>query len=505
MFKGVINISSLSDRKLYIEKINILIRIVKLSFELEKLNYSKNKKDINSSVINELIAFKIIEVEDHIEDLKKIIKTDIFETLIVSINNLVDHKKIIKPYLANIDISQRSKVQKEEQIKKKPKVVDLFCGAGGLSLGFKNAGFKLELAVDNDIHCIETFRYNHPEVEDNRIFNSDIREIENKIRDLGSENIDVVCGGPPCQGFSSANQQRIIDDPRNNLYKYFIKVVNIIKPKFILMENVRGMIPFAEQIKDDFKNISFNSEGLYDISYKILVSDDYGVSQKRQRIFFIGIRKDISDKIKINSDDIFNEILKNQEGKNKFVLNDAISFIKPLKAPKQKNMTNTFDNITGGKIMLNDFSGNENKYLKNINSNKMIPFMFNHKARYVNEINYKIYSRLNEGDDGSDEKISDIMPYKNRKNIFKDKYYKLKSDKPSRTITAHLKMDSHSHIHPFQVRSITPREAARIQSFPDNYFFIGPYLKTYMQIGNAVPPNMAKEIAFVLKKYAKLS
>ena len=437
--------------------------------------------------------------------MKKIIKTDLFEKLIISINNLVDYKKIIKPYLANIDISQRSKAQKEEQTKKKPKVVDLFCGAGGLSLGFKNAGFKLELAVDNDIHCIETFRYNHPEVEDNRVFNSDIREIENKIRDLGSENIDIVCGGPPCQGFSSANQQRIIDDPRNKLYKYFIKVVKIIKPKFILMENVRGMIPFAEQIKDDFKNISFNSEGLYDISYKILVSDDFGVSQKRQRIFFIGIRKDISYKIKINSVDIFNEILKNQEGKNRFVLNDAISFIKPLKAPKQKNMTNTFDNITGGKIMLNEFSGNENKYLKNINNNKKIPLMFNHKARFVNEINYKIYSRLNEGDDGSDEKISDIMPYKNRKNIFKDKYYKLKSNKPSRTITAHLKMDSHSHIHPFQVRSITPREAARIQSFPDNYFFIGPYLKTYMQIGNAVPPNMAKEIALVLKKYAKLS
>ncbi len=505
MFKGVINISSLSDRKLYIEKINILIRIVELSFELEKLNYSKNKKDINHLVINELIAFKIIEVEDHIEDLKKIIKTDLFETLIVSINNLVDYKKIIKPYLANIDTSQRSKAQKEEQINKKPKVVDLFCGAGGLSLGFKNAGFKLELAVDNDVHCIETFRYNHPEVEDNRVFNSDIREIENKIRDLGSENIDVVCGGPPCQGFSSANQQRIIDDPRNKLYKYFIKVVKIIKPKFILMENVRGMIPFAEEIKDDFKNISFNSKGLYDISYKTLVSDDFEVSQKRQRIFFIGIRRDISNKINISSDDIFDEIIKNQEENHRFVLNDAISYIKPLKAPKQKNMTNTYDSITGGKIMINQFLGNENEYLKNINNSNRVPIIFNHKARYVNEINHKIYSRLNQGDDGSDEKISDIMPYQRRKNIFKDKYYKLVSNKPSKTITAHLKMDSHSHIHPSQVRSITPREAARIQSFPDDYLFLGPYLKTYMQIGNAVPPNMAKEIALVLKKYAKLS
>ena len=91
------------------------------------------------------------------------------------------------------------------------------------------------------------------------------------------------------------------------------------------------------------------------------------------------------------------------------------------------------------------------------------------------------------------------MPYKNRSHIFKDKYYKLIENKPSRTITAHLRMDCHSHIHPSQVRSITPREAARIQSFPDNYLFLGPYLKTYMQIGNAVPPLMAKAIAQTIK------
>ena len=93
------------------------------------------------------------------------------------------------------------------------------------------------------------------------------------------------------------------------------------------------------------------------------------------------------------------------------------------------------------------------------------------------------------------------MPYKHRNHIFKDKYFKLIENKPSRTITAHLKMDCHSHIHPRQVRSITPREAARIQSFPDDYVFLGAYLKTYMQIGNAVPPVMARGIAKILKKY----
>ena len=130
-----------------------------------------------------------------------------------------------------------------------------------------------------------------------------------------------------------------------------------------------------------------------------------------------------------------------------------------------------------------------------------MPLVFNHKARYVNDINYDIYRLLNPGEDASDEKIAEIMPYKHRLHCFKDKYYKLIPNKPSRTITAHLRMDCHSHIHPWQIRALTPREAARCQSFPDDYLFLGAYLKTYMEIGNAVPVLMSRQIAKVLKKY----
>ena len=130
-----------------------------------------------------------------------------------------------------------------------------------------------------------------------------------------------------------------------------------------------------------------------------------------------------------------------------------------------------------------------------------MPFLFNHKARYASYINYQIFERLEQCDDATNEKIRDIMPYSHRNHCFKDKYYKLIADKPCRTITAHLRMDCLSHIHPFQVRTITPREAARIQSFPDDYLFLGAYLKTYMQIGNAVPPLMAKQIATTIKQY----
>lgn len=119
-------------------------------------------------------------------------------------------------------------------------------------------------------------------------------------------------------------------------------------------------------------------------------------------------------------------------------------------------------------------------------------------------MNYEIFKRLDQGEDATNPKIADIMPYARRNNIFKDKYYKLYADRPCRTITAHLRMDCLSHIHPYQIRSITPREAARVQSFPDDYLFLGAYLKTYMQIGNAVPVLMAKQIAKVIKKYIDL-
>ena len=136
-----------------------------------------------------------------------------------------------------------------------------------------------------------------------------------------------------------------------------------------------------------------------------------------------------------------------------------------------------------------------------INGGREIPFVFNHKARYASPTNYEIFRRLKQGEDGTSASIAGIMPYERRKNIFKDKYYKLIADKPCRTITAHLRMDCLSHIHPTQVRTITPREAARVQSFPDDYMFLGAYLKTYMQIGNAVPVLMARQIATILKKY----
>lgn len=504
MFSNIAHTNNLKEKKFFIEKINIFYKII-LAFSIkDNFPLDKYTNEIDESVLNKIIEFKIITKENDLEKLKKTLKKELFDNFIKSINFYLVHKKEIGNLLDKLDPKKRIQKQKSKTNASKPKLVDFFCGAGGLSLGFIQEGFHIDLANDYEDVCIQTYRYNHPEVAENRVIHGDIREVVNDIDELVTANIDGIVGGPPCQGFSSANQQRIIDDPRNELYKYFIKAVEKIAPKFVVMENVRGMLPYAGQVAEDYKNIKSSKNGIdysYTISYKILVSDDFGVAQKRQRLIFIALRNDVVENKSITPKEIFKEIETANSKTKKHVLNDALEFIKSLEAPRVKNMTEVDDEITGKKIDYNLFSGNENTYLKTINNKRKIDLVFNHKARFTNDVNYEIYKRLEQGDDGTNSKITDIMPYKHRNHVFKDKYFKLVGNKPSRTITAHLKMDCHSHIHPFQVRSITPREAARIQSFPDDYMFLGAYLKTYMQIGNAVPPLMARGIAKNIKKY----
>lgn len=283
-------------------------------------------------------------------------------------------------------------------------------------------------------------------------------------------------------------------------------MVEIIAPKFVVMENVRGMLKVADQVVEDYADIKIKKEDeilSYNVDYQILKSREFSVAQNRERLIYVAVRSDVSEKLNLSPRDIFDKIEKNNVGKTEYVLDDALRDIKPLNAPRVKNTTNVDSEIYGKKIDVNEFEDNENGYLNLINAGRKIPYVFNHKVRYINDTNYEIYKRLDQGDDSTNEKIKDIMPYSHRNHVFKDKYFKLIADKPCRTITAHMKFDCHSHIHPYQVRSLTPREAARVQSFPDDYLFLGPYTKTYMQIGNAVPPVMARGIAQVIKHYLK--
>ncbi len=369
------------------------------------------------------------------------------------------------------------------------KMIDLFCGAGGLSLGFTQEGFVTSLANDIQDCCVDTYAHNHPETPRDHIILGDVKTVVDNVEELlRYKEVDIVVGGPPCQGFSEANRQRLIDDPRNQLYKNFVQIVDKVKPKFFVMENVKGMMSVKEQVIEDFEAIG------YKVSAHVLNARDYGVPQNRERLIYIGNRLDI------DNEELFNEIIASSAEIPDHTLSDALYGLRELKASRKKNSTNTDSEESGRKIERN-LSTDTNEYIELMNQGKKYKAVCNHKARYNNDRDIEIFGRMNPGDKSDDPKIADIMPYKSRSDIFKDKYFKLEPDKICKTITAHMKFDCNMYIHPTQARGLTPREAARVQSYPDDYFFRGSYTKTYMQIGNSVPPLLGRAIAKVVKKY----
>lgn len=368
-------------------------------------------------------------------------------------------------------------------------MVDLFCGAGGLSLGFVQEGFYAGLANDIEPCCVDTYAHNHPETPRDHIILGDIREVVADLEELmGNIDVDVVVGGPPCQGFSTANRQRLIDDPRNYLYKNYIEVVKKLQPKFFVMENVKGMLGVSDQVKEDFEGIG------YTVECKVFNAKDFGVPQNRERLIYVGNRMGIDNSALIEEID---EIAANSV---EHVLKDALAGLRPLEASRQRNATEVDTELSGRKIEANT-TGYTNDYINTINEGRTIGVVCNHKARYNNDRDIEIFGRLDQGDKSDDPKIADIMPYTRRSNIFKDKYFKLEEDKVCKTITAHMKFDCNMYIHPTQARGLTPREAARVQSYPDDYFFRGAYTKTYMQIGNSVPPLLGRAIANVVRRH----
>ena len=495
-------VTQLTNKEEFIEKILIYIRLVEVIAEREGLNIPLVSAP-SEIMIAEMRDMGILDKSEEIKELKKIASV-YYLRFLSALSFYLFHKKLYGKSLDKLNNKKRNLLQKQEMKSGKPRMVDFFAWAGGLSCGFTQAGFRVCFANDSEDVCVRTYRYNHPELPSNSVLKEDIRKIVDNIKDYVKEDIDIVVGGPPCQSFSSANQRRIIDDPRNVLYKYYIETIKKICPKFVLMENVKGMLSVANQVVEDYKAIRIEKNGrvyTYDVSYRLLNAMNFGVAQSRERLIYLAVRDDIAYSKHVTPEVLFHEIETACENKAHYNLQSALEFIKPLDAPRIKGMTEVDDEKTGMKIGINDYDSCGNDYLNSINQGLKIPYVFNHKARYCSDVNYEIFRRLEPGEDATNPKIADIMPYARRNNIFKDKYFKLYPDRPCRTITAHLKMDCLSHIHPFQIRSLTPREAARVQSFPDDYLFLGAYLKTYMQIGNAVPVLMAKQIANIIKNY----
>ena len=368
--------------------------------------------------------------------------------------------------------------------------IDLFCGAGGLSIGLEQEGFRPVLAVDHDQSSLKTYQFNRPWMPSEQIIQED-------IRNLTGENIfphvPLVVGGPPCQGFSIANKQKKENDARNELYKFYVQAVKQARPKIFLVENVPGILSVYDAICADFKKIGFN------VCEPIIISPkDFGFPQTRKRAFLLGINNDFQESVPDLYDCFKTTIFSAMPG-TAFSLWDAIGDLPPLSAKTQKNSTFLESKLWG--YTFAKASGTETPYTQLVNpqSHSVCPLL-NHKAKYNNERDILIYQTLKPGEKSDAESISHINPYKNRADIFLDKFDKLVADCPCKAITAHMYYDCNMYIHPYQARGLTPREAARVQGFPDDYLFLGSPNEWYRQIGNAVSPLVARVLGRALNR-----
>ena len=376
---------------------------------------------------------------------------------------------------------------------KKYTFIDLFAGCGGLSLGLEQAGFEVVFMNEIVETFASTYLANHS-LKQGQYFIGDINELNtclDKYRDTlknPDRPITLVCGGPPCQGFSMANRQRIIDDPRNQLYKAYLQFLSEIRPQFFIMENVKGMANKFDEIIANFKEY-LGDEYLYD--YRLLKVQDFGIPQNRERFIMIGNRMGVAP------NDIFAEIERYK--RDPFLLRDVLFGLPHLEARKAKNQGEYESEECG--FTERDFSYPDTDFYHFINGDRIITKLYNHKNRYNNLRDIEIYRRLPQGANSLHESIQDIMPYKMRNNIFKDKYFKLDENQICKTITSHMKYDCNMYIHPWEARGLSPREAARIQTFPDDFILKGAQNSWYAQVGNAVPVKFAEVIGRSIMKF----
>jgi len=344
-------------------------------------------------------------------------------------------------------------------MKNKPTVIDLFCGCGGLSYGFIEAGFDVLLGVDNWKDAITTFENTHKNAKGivADLFKETPKEIAKKT---GIKNTDIIIGGPPCQGFSIAGK-RIIDDERNKLYKSFVSFVELYQPKVFLMENVPNIVSMGQGIVKE--NIIKDFEKLgYTVVYKVLLASDYGVPQNRRRAFFVGTKN--------KTEFIFPEPMI----KNPITTKEAISDL-----PE--------NSIKDGSKYKNEPKSDYQEFIR-----KKSNCVYNHEITNHSEQTTSIISLVPDG--GNYKDLPRELQQTRNVNIA---WTRLNSKKPSLTIdTGHR-----HHFHYKFNRVPTVRESARIQSFPDTFVFLGSKTSQYKQVGNAVPPILAKELAKEIKKY----
>lgn len=390
---------------------------------------------------------------------------------------------------------------KKKSIKKGPQIIDLFCGAGGASQGFSKAGFNVRFANDIDIKATDTYYLNHPELTFNEVYTGNIRDLSNgKLKELVNEKIELLIGGPPCQGWSNIGKNGkngksgkcFLEDDRNILYVEFVRQLDNLKPNFFVMENVPGLLAakkgkYAKIIQEDFLEHGYDSEII------VLNAKDYEIPQNRKRIFFIGVKANKRKRV----------------GSNRDLLTAIINTIEEKATMNMK----TFKEAMVGLPQLGPGDGDNVMWL-NYNKihmtdtppdSKKNHLIFNHFSRKHNPRDLKIFNLLSEGEHYHDlskrTTNKDLLPYSSKS--FYTKFRKINGNKPCFTIISHLSKDANSYIHPDDNRGITVREAAIIQSFPDDFIFLGKGFKQFIQVGNAVPPRLAEIIGEAIMEVIK--
>ena len=382
------------------------------------------------------------------------------------------------------------------------KSIDLFAGAGGLSCGLKQAGFHPLLANELVPQYAETYKLNHPDTE---MLVGDVRQVcETNIKSrlgVNEGEIDLVAGGPPCQGSSINAPIRSLDDDRNHLFKDFLRVVSAIKPKAVLIENVPGIISMGkgtvvEQIYKELQDLGYN------VKHLILFAGHYGVPQMRFRTVFIGISGR-------NKPIIFPEPEYNARAVANFTgAQELCMYVPPLFALQLKPHTTVWDALSDLPVIANGLTTSpsdyrcppENDFQKYLRADGTA--LSAHYCAKIAEINLERLKHIPQGGSWRDIPV-DLLPdglKRARRSDHTKRYGRLHPDALCSTVLT--KCDPHwgSFFHPTQNRIISVREAARIQSFPDSYRFTGSITQQYEQVGNAVPPLLGRAIGLQIAK-----
>lgn len=386
--------------------------------------------------------------------------------------------------------------------------LDLFSGCGGFTLGMQRAGFHVLAAIDFNPEAVATLRANlvewrHPElVPVSHALERDLTRFqpEELARLIGARRVDVIVGGPPCQGFSTARQvdganhgARLKDDPRRFLYREFLRFVDFFKPRMFVMENVLGIRTAAggeyfTRVQKESRELGYRVHGQIEDAWEL------GVPQKRRRQLFIGVRGDLPGYF-------LPELKPAPRAEPRTWLGAAIGDLPILRAGGGDDERD-YD-LDRRAQHLKQQGNTARNYLHQVLETGRAARLTNHVARPHSERDLRDFALLREGENSAvamrDRGVTFEFPYD--KSTFKDRYTRQSRWHPCSTIVAHLSKDGLMFIHPTQNRSLTPREAARVQSFPDWFRFPKARTHSFRLIGNAVPPLVAEAAGIAIKEF----